>query len=92
MTTPLIDGDKAPVTATVPVEEGATDHTLLVWLLRILSALVVPATLVLFFFTLEFLQRDIGKVTQVVIALIVGVLGVWALYWGMDRLVSALPS
>jgi len=91
MTTPLIDGDKAPVT-TVPVEEGATDHTPFVWLLRILSALVVPATLVLFFFTLEFLQRDIGKVTQVVIALIVGVLGVWALYWGMDRLVSALPS
>ncbi|MDP9494185.1 MAG: sugar ABC transporter permease [Actinomycetota bacterium] len=92
MTTPLIDGDKAPVTATVPVEEGATDHSPLVWLLRILSALVVPATLVLFFFTLEFLQRDIGKVTQVVIALIVGVLGVWALYWGMDRLVSTLPS
>jgi alpha-glucoside transport system permease protein len=92
MTTPLIDGDKAPVTATVPVEEGATDHSLLVWLLRILSAVVVPAILVLFFFTLEFLQRDISKVTQVVVAVVVGVLGVWALYWGMDRLVSALPS
>lgn len=92
MTTPLIDGDKAPATATVPVEEGATDHSLLVWLLRILSALVVPAMLILFFFTLEFLQRDINKVTQVVVAVVVGVLGVWALYWGMDRLVSALPS
>jgi alpha-glucoside transport system permease protein len=92
MTTPLIDGDKAPATATVPVEEGATDHSPLVWLLRILSALVVPAMLILFFFTLEFLQRDINKVTQVAVAVVVGVLGVWALYWGMDRLVSALPS
>jgi alpha-glucoside transport system permease protein len=92
MTTPLIDGEKAPATATVPVEEGATDHSPLVWLLRILSALVVPAVLVLFFFTLKFLQGDINKVTQVVVALVVGVLGVWVLYWGMDRLVSALPS
>ncbi|HSO50913.1 MAG TPA: sugar ABC transporter permease [Acidimicrobiia bacterium] len=92
MTTPLIDGDKAPVTATVPVEEGATDHSLLVWFLRILSALVVPAVLVLFFFTLEFLRGDVNKVIQVLVAVLVGVLGIWALYWGMDRLVSALPS
>ena len=92
MTTPLIDGDKAPVAKTVPVEEGATDHSLLVWLLRILSALVVPAVLVLFFFTLKFLQGDISKLTQVVVAVLVGVLGVWVLYWGMDRLVSALPA
>jgi len=78
---------------TVPVEEGAKDNSTLAWVLRILSALVVPAVLVLFFFAFEFLQRrDINKLVQVGTALVVGVLGVWVLYWGMDRLVSALPA
>jgi alpha-glucoside transport system permease protein len=78
---------------TVPAEEGAKDHSLLAWVLRILSALVVPAVLVLFFFAFEFLQRrDINKLVQIGTALVVGVLGVWVLYWGMDRLVSALPA
>jgi alpha-glucoside transport system permease protein len=74
-------------------EEGARDQSAQVWVLRILSALVVPAILVLFFFTFEFLQRrDINKLVQVSTALVVGVLGVWLLYWGMDRLVSTLPT
>jgi alpha-glucoside transport system permease protein len=93
VTTPPIETEQVPVTPAVPVEEGAHDHTPQVWILRILSALVVPAVLVLFFFTFDFLQqRDINKLVQVGVALIVGVLGVWALYWGMDRLVNALPS
>jgi alpha-glucoside transport system permease protein len=49
--------------------------------------------LLLFFFTFEFLQDpDISKVVQVVVAVIVGVGGVWLLYWAMDRLVSVLPA
>jgi alpha-glucoside transport system permease protein len=64
-----------------------------VWLLRIASALVVPAVLVLFFFTFDFLrQEDINKVLQVAIAVIVGVGGIWVLYWGMDRAISAMPE
>ncbi len=73
-------------------EEGATDSTPMVWLLRVLGALVVPAVIVIFFFTFEFLKdEDQNKLLQVVVAIIVGVGGVWALYWGMDRLVNALP-
>jgi alpha-glucoside transport system permease protein len=48
---------------------------------------------VLFFFTLDFLQqRDLNKLLQVSVAVVVGVAGVWLLYWGMDRLVSLLPE
>ncbi len=93
MTTPPIDQEELVTTPTVPVEEGARDHSFQVWVLRILSALVVPSVLVLFFFAFEFLQqRDLNKLVQVAVALVVGVGGVWALYWGMDRLVSALPD
>jgi alpha-glucoside transport system permease protein len=94
LTTPLIDQEEAKTAAPAPiVEEGARDQSVQVWILRILSALVVPAVLVLFFFAFGFLrQPDINKILQVSVALVVGVLGVWALYWGMDRLVSAMPA
>jgi alpha-glucoside transport system permease protein len=93
VTTPLIEQDEAvAATPAVAAEEGARDQSIQVWVLRILSALVVPAVLVLFFFAFGFLrQPEINKAIQVGVALVVGVLGVWALYWGMDRLVSALP-
>jgi alpha-glucoside transport system permease protein len=63
------------------------------WLLRIGSALVIPAVLVLFFFTFDFLKReDTNKGIQVAIAVLVGVGGIWLLYWGMDRAISAMPE
>ena len=93
MTTPPITKTEEPQPKPIPQEPGATDNSPQVWLFRILSALVVPAVLVLFFFTLDFLQqRDLNKLLQVSVALVVGVAGVWALYWGMDRLVSILPE
>ena len=77
----------------LPAEPGASSNSPQVWLLRIASALVVPAVLVLFFFTFDFLQQDnINKVVQVVIAVVVGVGGVWILYWGMDRAITAMPD
>ncbi|HSO49803.1 MAG TPA: sugar ABC transporter permease [Acidimicrobiia bacterium] len=77
----------------VPPEPGAGDNSIQVWLLRIASALVVPGVLVLFFFTFDFLrQEDINKVLQVAIAVVVGVGGIWVLYWGMDRAISAMPE
>jgi alpha-glucoside transport system permease protein len=64
-----------------------------VWLLRILSALVIPVVLVAIFFSFSFLKdQDANKLLQVVVALLVGTLGVWALYWGSDRLISLLPA
>lgn len=76
-----------------PSEPGATENTPSLWLLRIGSALIIPAVLFLFFVTMEFLQDPgTNKVVQVVVAVIVGVGGVWLLYWGMDRTVSLLPD
>jgi len=74
-------------------EPGSQDNSIQIWLLRLVSALIVPAVLVVFFFTFEFLQDPgTNKVVQVVVAIIVGVGGVWLLYWALDRLVSALPD
>jgi alpha-glucoside transport system permease protein len=92
VTTPPIESEPKTATPALPVEEGAHDQSPQVWILRILSALVVPVVLVLFFFTFDFLQQpDINKVVQVVVAVLVGVGGVWLLYWGMDRAISAAP-
>ena len=74
-------------------QPGSQDTSAQVWLLRIASAFVVPAVLALFFFTFDFLQDpDTNKVVQIVVAILVGVGGVWLLYWAMDRLVNLLPE
>lgn len=74
-------------------EPGSHDNSVQIWLLRLVSALIVPAVLVVFFFTFEFLQDpETNKIIQVVVAIIVGVGGVWLLYWALDRLVYALPA
>lgn len=91
-TPPVMTEPKAPEQRPIH-EEGATTNSPQVWLLRLLSALIIPGILVAFFFAFEFLQRqDINKVIQVVVAVIVGVVGVWALYWAMDRLTNAFPA
>lgn len=74
-------------------DPGVDDNRLVVWALRLASALAVPAVIALFFFTVGFLKDDDGnKLLQVLVALLVGVGGVWVLYWGMDRLVGMLPG
>lgn len=92
MTTPPVLDEE--VVATRPHEEpGSQDNSVQVWLLRIVSALIVPAVLALFFFTFGFLQDpEVNKIVQVVVAVIVGVGGVWLLYWALDRLATALPA
>jgi alpha-glucoside transport system permease protein len=77
----------------VSAEPGARSHSLQAWLLRLISALVIPAVLVLFFFTFDFLRReDANKGVQVLVAVLVGVGGIWLLYWGMDRAISTMPE
>ncbi len=74
-------------------DEGADQSGVVVWGLRLASALAIPVVIALFFFTVGFLKDDDGnKLLQVLVALLVGVGGVWVLYWGMDRLVGMLPG
>jgi alpha-glucoside transport system permease protein len=70
-----------------------TSNSLGVWAIRILSALVIPAVLIVIFFSFSFLKdQNANKGLQVIVAILVGTIGVWALYWGSDKLISMLPS
>ena len=93
MTTPAVAPVEEVPRQPIPEEPGARNNSLVAWLLRIGSALVIPVVLVLFFFTFDFLKReDTNKAIQVAVAVIVGVGGIWLLYWGMDRAISAMPE
>lgn len=90
---PLMDEEAVEEDRPITTVPDGEDHGLHVWLLRILSALIVPALLVVFFFTFEFLKDpQTNKILQIAVAVVVGVGGVWLLFWAMDRLVSAMPS
>ena len=92
-TPPVLDEDFPAPPAHQPsaFEEQASGP--LVWVMRIASALIVPIVLVVLFFAFDFLRdEEASKLLQVIVAVIVGVAGVWALYFGMDRLVNLLPS
>lgn len=92
MTTPLTTPTEGPERQRLSAEPEASKG-ISVWVLRLLSALVIPAVLFLFFVTVGFLQDPgVNKALQVTVAVIVGVGGVWALYWAMDRTVSLLPD
>ena len=93
MTTPPVLKEDVPDRKDTPSDwEGGASGPL-VWFLQLASALVVPAVIALFFFTFEFLKDDdTNKIIQVIVAIIVGIGGVWALYWGMDRSVNLLPT
>lgn len=60
---------------------------------QVLTVLTIPVILIIFVAAVQ-LSKDEGipKLVQVVVALILGVLGVWALFWAMDRTVSLLPQ
>ncbi len=91
VTPPLLEEEMGGPPQPVVHEEQASGFT--VWLLRIAAALVLPAVLVVFFFTFGFLKSEnANKALQVIVAVVVGVAGIWALYWGMDRLTNTLPS
>ena len=60
---------------------------------RVLAAIVVPVVaFALLWITFEFLRdSDANRGVIVLVALVVGVGGVFGLYWGMDYLVDQLP-
>jgi alpha-glucoside transport system permease protein len=65
---------------------------LLVWLTRLVFALVIPAILLGLIWAASFIRDpDSNRVLVVVAAIVVGVLGVFMLYKGMDAVVDRLP-
>ena len=89
----LTDEDLEPRDKDRPRELHQASNSLGVWALRILSALLIPAIIVTVFLSFGFLKdQDANKGLQVIIAILVGTVGVWALYWATDRLISLLPD
>ena len=76
------------------VEAPATGQTVVVTILRGLSALVIPiAAFFLLWATFDFLRdADANRFLVVGVAIAVGVGGVFALYWGMNRVIDVLPE
>lgn len=92
VTPPILDGDNGVADRTASLS-GPQENSVLVWTLRVASALVIPAVVIVFFFAFGFLKDEDGnKAIQVLVAVVVGIGGVWAMYWGMDRLVGLLPN
>ena len=69
-------------------------NPLAVGALRIFAALGVPViAFALLWWTFEFLRdSDANRGVIVVVAVVVGVVGVWGLYWGMDFTINQLPE
>jgi alpha-glucoside transport system permease protein len=92
VTTPPIFKDEDEGIDVAPLAEPQSGGPL-TWLLRIASAFVLPIVVAVFFFAFDFLKRDdVSKSVQVLLAVVIGIGGVWAMYWGMDRMINLLPD
>jgi alpha-glucoside transport system permease protein len=69
-------------------------RVLVMGVLRVLGALAIPvAAFALLWGTFDFLRdADANRFMVVGVAIVVGVGGVFAMFWGMNRLVDQLPS
>ena len=82
--------DTTPEAVAHPVSGGRVG----VFVLRLLSALVIPlVAFALLWVTFDFLRdENANRFIVVGVALVVGVGGVFFLYWGMNRVVEFLPE
>jgi alpha-glucoside transport system permease protein len=81
----------------VPAEQGperSPVHGVATMAMRIVGALVVPVVaFAVLWLSFDFLREaDANRFLVVGVALVVGVGGVFALYWGMDRMTNLLPA
>ncbi len=75
-----------------PMEDVDVEYGLGTTILSVIAALTIPAILAVFYFSFLFLKdEDANKGLKVILAVIVGTLGAWGLYWGADQLISRLP-
>ena len=91
--------DRGPAADTMTEEPGPsgperTTNPLAVGALRVVAALGVPIiAFAILWITFDFLRdSDANRGLIVLVAVLVGVLGVWGLYWGMDFSISQLPE
>lgn len=91
--TPPVPSQESAGKPPSPVGKGRAPAPVL-YLLRLIAALAVPTfTIVVIVVAFNYLRdKNANLALQVVVAIVVGVVGVWALYWGMDRVVAALPE
>ncbi len=91
MTEPAVEVEPAPPK---PPPGGGAGKGVGVGLLRIVVSLAVPiVAFALLAWSFNFLRdQNASKLLVVVVALVVGVFGVFALYWGMDLLIKLLPE
>jgi alpha-glucoside transport system permease protein len=77
-----------------PDGPGTVGSRALGGLARILGAVALPvAAFVVLYLTFEWLRNaDANRGLIVLVAVVVGVVGVFALYWGMDSVVNVLPE
>ncbi len=87
--TPPVEPALGPEPAPVPPR-----HSVAITLLRIVGAVAVPvAAFALLWATFDFLRsQDANRFVIVGVALAVGVLGVFFLFWAMNRVVEWLPE
>jgi alpha-glucoside transport system permease protein len=91
MSQPLLVDD-SNVEPTEPVEPVRETRGVGARVLSFAAALVIPVIVVVFYFSFGYLKDDdANKALQVLVAILVGTLGVWGLYWAFDRLISRLP-
>ena len=78
----------------VAVEAPAAGGSAVLFLLRLLSALLIPLVgFTVMWAAFEYLrQENANRILIVAIAIVVGVGGVLFLYWAMNRAVDALPA
>ena len=75
-----------------PLEELDVEYGLGSTVLSVIAALIIPVILIAFYFSFLFLKdEEANKGLKVILAIIVGTVGVWGLYWGANQLISRLP-
>jgi alpha-glucoside transport system permease protein len=57
-----------------------------------IAAVAILAVVIIGYFAFGYLKsEDANQALKVIVAIILGAVGVWTLYWGFDKLVAALP-
>ena len=89
---PLLVDDDNVGPPSRPLEEINQEYGLGAKAASIIAAVIIPVILIAFYFSFLFLKdEDAHKGLKVVLAIVVGTIGVWGLYWGFDKLIDRLP-